>query len=79
MDDHDRELARRWGRRIQARRDEMCLSQAALARQIGVHQATISAWELGRQLPRHNQMVRIAAALGVAPTDLFAYEEEGVA
>lgn len=79
MDDHDRALAHRWGRRIQTRRDELGLSQAALAERIGVHQATISAWELGRQLPRHNQMVRIAGALGVAATDLFAYEEEEVA
>jgi DNA-binding transcriptional regulator YiaG len=38
--------------RIAALRAEMALTQAEMARELGVRQQTVSEWETGRYLPR---------------------------
>jgi len=60
------------GERIRVRREELQLSQAALAEAIGdgVTQAYISTWERGGA-PRSHRLVAIAAALEMSVSDLL--------
>lgn len=47
------------------------LTQVDLAEKVGVHQQTVSKWELNRRKPRPEMIDDIAAALGVDPDVLF--------
>lgn len=56
-----RALARARGRR---------LTQRDVAAELGVHAATVTAWEIGRQRPEGENLRRLAALLGVAPGEI---------
>jgi putative transcriptional regulator len=47
------------------------LTQAELARRIGVHRVTIATWETGRFRPSVDGLPRLAKALGVPVTELL--------
>lgn len=68
------QTSRRWGKRIQERRQLLGLTQQQLADLLGVRQATISKWERGDRRPSHHYIPRVAKALGTSPEILFTYE-----
>ena len=43
------------GSRIRLRRQELRMTQAELAKRLGVHPATVRAWELNRNFPGRHQ------------------------
>jgi transcriptional regulator with XRE-family HTH domain len=64
------EAAAEFGRRVRARRNELGLSQEALADVAGLHWTFVGQVERGRRnLSLHN-ILKLAAALGVDPGDL---------
>ena len=60
------------GNRIRARREELGLSQAALAERLNRTQTSISYWEAGRRSPDVDDLVALADALDLEPGDLLA-------
>ena len=69
--DGDAALAAEVGRRIRRARARAGVSQEALAARIGCGRPTVCRWERGRRLPALGALVRVAAALGVAPAALL--------
>jgi transcriptional regulator with XRE-family HTH domain len=64
------EAARAFGERVRSRREELGLSQEALADQAGIHWTFLGQVERGRRnLSLHN-LLKVAAGLGVDPADL---------
>ncbi len=59
------------GNRIRARREELGLSQAALADRLSRTQTAISYWEAGRRSPDVEDLVALADALDLEPGDLL--------
>ncbi len=59
------------GNRIRSRREELGLSQAALAERLNRTQTSISYWEAGRRSPDVEDLVALADALEVEPADLL--------
>jgi len=57
-------------------REERELTQKQVARDLGISQSALSAWESGQTLPPRPQMARIAAVLGVGVDALEAYFEK---
>lgn len=55
------------GDRIRARRKEIQLTQKALAAKVGVSHVAISQWEKDETVPRGENLLRVAEALGCAP------------
>ncbi len=55
------------GRRIVEARQTKGMSQAAVARNLGVKTSTLAAWEHNRSEPRSNRLVTLAGILGVSP------------
>lgn len=53
------------GRRIAARRKHQGLSQRALAPAVGVSQGAITAWERGENVPRWDELRKLAGELDV--------------
>lgn len=51
------------------------LSQTALARKLGCTSQAVTAWELGKSMPRAELLPRIAAALDCTIDELFDKEE----
>jgi transcriptional regulator with XRE-family HTH domain len=68
-----------FGDRVAAARDAVGLSQAQLARRIGVKTQTIAAWESDRSEPRANRLQMLAALLNVSMVWLMTGEGDGVA
>lgn len=64
-------LRKEWGANIIRGRKFMGLSQADLARKLGLTQATVSRWESGTCAPRDKHKVEIASALRQDVTALF--------
>jgi len=65
-------------------REERELTQKQVAKDLGISQSALSAWESGQTLPPRPQIVRIAAVLGVGADALESYfgraeSEEGYA
>lgn len=60
-----------WGEKIRARREALHLSQLELAEMVGVHQVTVSRWELGQCAPSRRRRLLVAAALQVTTDGLF--------
>lgn len=58
------------GRWIARRRDEVGITQAALAQRLGLRQSAVSEWERGASMPDVSIWPRIAHHLGVSPHDL---------
>ena len=59
------------GDRIRARRKECRLTQKALAAKVGVSHVAISQWEKDETVPRGENLLRVAAALGCTPAWVF--------
>ena len=60
-----------FGKRMQACREELGISQLALARQIGVSQSTIGNYEAGISFPKEDILLRLFDCLGTDPNTLF--------
>lgn len=59
---------------IRTLRQKAELSQAELAKKLGVTQGTVSQWESGQILPATAKLVKIAEALRCTVSDLFITE-----
>ncbi len=59
------------GRRIRWARERGQLSQLQLAQVLGVTPTAISYWEAGQRAPGVDEILRLADALGVQPSDLL--------
>ncbi|MDI6908169.1 MAG: helix-turn-helix transcriptional regulator [Thermoanaerobacterales bacterium] len=64
------------GKRIMHMREARQISQNALAKKSGVAQSSISDIESGKRIPSVPTLERLAAALGVPVTALFAGGDE---
>jgi DNA-binding XRE family transcriptional regulator len=60
-----------FGVRLQQLRTQAGLSQAEVAKRMGVGAPSISSWEKGRARPRRGRMAELAAILGVRAADLL--------
>lgn len=60
-----------FGARVRARRQELGLSQEAAAERIGVHWTYLGQVERGQRSARVENIVKLAAGLGVAPGQLL--------
>ncbi|MBK7642805.1 MAG: helix-turn-helix transcriptional regulator [Planctomycetes bacterium] len=67
MDSH----LRRFGQRLRALRQAAALSQEELAERAGLHRTYVGGIERGERNLGLNNVFRIAAALRVAPQELF--------
>ena len=65
-----------FGERLHALREAAGLSQAALARKLGLAQRSYSAWERRPVALRHEQLVDLANALGISLAELMGNSEE---
>lgn len=59
-------------RRAAGRRRGERLTQKVLAERVGVAESTVIAWEVGKQLPRGGNLVRLAREIEAAP-DVILY------
>lgn len=59
------------GKRMQEQRERLGLSQAALARLLGVSQSTIGNYEAGISFPKEDVMLRLFDCLNTEPNTLF--------
>ncbi|WP_238364308.1 transcriptional regulator [Mesobacterium pallidum] len=68
-----------FGDRLAAARDAAKLSQAQLARRLGVRVSTLRGWEEDRTEPRANRLSMLAGFLNVSIVWLLTGEGDGVA
>lgn len=61
------------GELLRARRVELGLEQAELAKLVGVSQQTVSRWERGEALPRRGRIELLANALDVEAATIARY------
>lgn len=57
--------------KLKVLRAERGINQTDLAKALGTHQVTVSAWETGRTVPRPHMMQKIADYFGVSKDDIF--------
>jgi transcriptional regulator with XRE-family HTH domain len=57
--------------RIKSLRNERHLSQAQIAKALGIDQSTVSYWEKGRQEPNALQRKKLCQFLGITQSELF--------
>ncbi|MDG1069625.1 MAG: helix-turn-helix domain-containing protein [Sulfitobacter sp.] len=67
-----------FGDRVAAARDAAGMDQAALARRLGIRQATLRAWENDLSEPRANRLSMLAGLLNVSMMWLINGEGEGL-
>lgn len=60
-----------FGKRMQESREALGISQAALARTLGVSQSTIGNYEAGISFPKEEVLLRLFDSLGTDPDTLF--------
>jgi Zn-dependent peptidase ImmA (M78 family)/DNA-binding XRE family transcriptional regulator len=68
------ETARWIGSRLRSERSRLELSQRALADRADVSQAAVALWEKGQRTPGVEELLRLAAALGVDVSDFLPRE-----
>lgn len=66
-----------FGQTLRAAREKKGLSQAELARLVGVQSGAVWRWEFGLRNPRMELVPKIAAALGVTADSLLAKPDGG--
>ena len=59
------------GKRIQEQREALGISQAALAKLLGVSQSTVGNYEAGISFPKEEVMLRLFDCLETDPNTLF--------
>ena len=74
--EQEQRLRRRLGEHIRALRLESGLNQDEFAHRAGLHRSHIGLVENGRRDPQLTTLFRIAAALGLTPTQLLDIPEE---
>ena len=52
-------------------REAAGLTQVELSEKVGVHQTSLSAWELGTAMPSVNNLLRLCAALDTSADELL--------
>ena len=62
---------RHFARTVKLRRRELGLTQVDLSQRVGVAQATISKWELGKDLPESATLSQLSAALELSEKELL--------
>ncbi|MAM25115.1 MAG: transcriptional regulator [Rhodobacteraceae bacterium] len=67
-----------FGDRVSAAREQAGLSQAELARRLGVRQSTLRGWEDDHSEPRANRLSMLAGLLNVSMMWLINGEGEGI-
>ena len=68
------------GKRIRAAREQVGLSQAALAMAIGAgNQSTVASWERGRTEPDSDMLCKLAFVLKVTTDHLLGAQSENIA
>lgn len=65
-----------FGKKIKKLRKALNLSQEAVAKQMGVTQAAVAAWECEIAVPRTDKLPKLAKVLGCRVEDLFEREDE---
>ena len=68
-----------FGQLIQSARTRQALDQAALAKQLGVTQQTISRWETGQVRPRRAALAKLALAIDVPVRELTRAQQDAAA
>ena len=68
-----------FGDRVAAAREALGLTQAELARRLGVKAQTIASWEADRAEPRANRLQMLAGMLNVPMVWLMTGQGDGVA
>ncbi len=67
----------RFGERMQARREELALSRAELAKRLGVSPSAVSNYERSISFPKEEIMLRLFDALETEPNELFQDSYQG--
>ncbi len=62
--------------RLKELREKAHLSQASLAKKIGVSQSTVGMWESGRNKPKNAQLVMLSTLFGVSADFLLGIEDK---
>jgi len=70
-DELERKLRRDMGRRIAKARTALNMSQAELARKLGIERSRLSKWECGLHAPLLKQLVALAQALSLSLDNLI--------
>src|SRR3954463_1581641 len=71
------DIRERFGDAVRARREELGLTQEALAERAGIHRTYLSDVERGARNVSLLNIERLAAALALAPSALFRLTERG--
>lgn len=75
----ERELWPEWGQAVRRRREELGLSQFAVATKVGIQQATISQIERGEMAGSYRTRIALARVLKVPVEELFPYPDPDLA
>ena len=67
-----------FGDRVAAARENADMTQAALAKRLGIKQSTLRGWEDDLSEPRANRLSTLAGVLGVSMMRLINGEGEGI-
>jgi len=68
------DMSATWGSRIRRLRRDRELTATAVAKQVGITRPYFHAIERGQYTPSEGVRLRIAAALGVDPGEIFNYD-----
>lgn len=60
---------------IAERRRELDISQAELAKKLGVNQSTVAGWELGERTPKLSRLLQVAEFFGCTVDELIKKED----
>lgn len=67
----DREIAQRFGRNLRKARRRAGFSQEELGRLTSLHRTHIGYMEMGKRLPRADNLIKLASALAIAVDELL--------
>jgi transcriptional regulator with XRE-family HTH domain len=66
------EIRERFAANLRACRERLGISQEEVSFRMGVHRTTIGPFELGKKMPRIENVIRLSGVLGVTPNELVA-------
>lgn len=73
-----RPLAVAWSQVIAEQRAALGLTQAHVAGECGVEQATVSKWEAGKVIPSAEAQAKLVKVLGIPPDRWYRIQQQGV-